>query len=196
METWNTLPLAAVIAGHLGRHDYLNARLTRMGEPTDAEIETALRVAGVGRYRDPMIVTVREAVNGAARRAGESAVTDGMATLVEAIVGEQITLRHNEGAASEYREPLLRWVAARRDDLEEGEAAGADLEAAEALAARPPVFLVAAVIDRIADEIRSAVTENIGELAMGDGSDLGRRAVRISGAAWRDAARAWVASRA
>ena len=76
------------------------------------------------------------------------------------------------------------------------ESIGADLEAAEALAARPPVFLVAAVIDRIADEIRSAVTENIGELAMGDGSDLGRRAVRISGAAWRDAARAWVASRA
>ena len=196
METWNNLPLADIVVGHLGRHDYLNERLTRMGEPTDAEIVTALRVAGVGRYRDPMIATVREAVNGAARRAGESSVTDGMATLVEAIVGEPITLRHNEGAASEYREPLLRWVAARRADLEEGEAAGADLEAAEALAERPPVFLVAVVIDRIADEIRDAVTENIGELAMGDGSDLGRQAVRISEAAWRDAARAWVASRA
>lgn len=196
MEAWQTLPLSEAPAA-LRRNRYLIERLASVGNPTDGEIITALRAAGVGRYGDPHLRTVEDAVLYATGGLmGSETIRQGMVALVEAVTGERVTLRPvlalNE---ADIREDLARWVDDRRDDLEDGADPGY-LEAAAALAERPPVFLAAMVITRIQDDIRSAVTDYIGELADGDGADLGRQAARIAKTAWREAAAAWVASRA
>ena len=194
MEPWQTIPLADAPRA-LYRYDGLNARLARMGDPTDAELVDGLRAAGVGRYCDPSVLTVRNAVSGAAG-VGSEPLRQGMTALVEAITGERVSIRRRlELSEADIREDLARWVDDRRADLEEGEDPCC-LDAAAALAERPPVFLVAMVVTRIQDEIRSSVTDYIGELADGDGADLGRQAARIAETAWREAAAAWVASRA
>jgi len=196
MDPWQTLPLSEAPAA-LRRNSYLSGQLAAVGSPTDGEILTALRVAGVGRYSDPMLCIVMQAVSGATGvTVSAEAVRQGMVALVEAVTGERVTLRRrvtlNE---ADIREDLARWVDDRRADLEDGEDPGY-LEAAAALAERPPMFLVAMTIGRIQDDIRIAVTDYIGELADGDGADLGRQAARIAETAWREAAAAWVASRA
>lgn len=194
MEPWQTLPLPAAPAA-LRRNGYLVERLAAVGSPTDGEILTGLRVGGVGRYSEPMFRTVDDAVFRATTVSVES-VRQGMSALVEAVTGLRVTFRRRlELSEAGFREDLARWVADRRVDLEEGEDPCC-LEAAAALAERPPMFLVAMVIGRIQDEVRSSVTDYIGELADGDGADLGRQAARIAEAAWREAAAAWVASRA
>lgn len=193
MEPWQTLPLAEAPRA-LVRYDGLNARLARMGDPTDAELVDGLRAAGVGRYSDPSVLTVRNAVSSAAG-VGSEPLRQGMSALVEAVTGERVSIRRRmDITEADIREDLARWVADRRADLEEDEDPSY-LEAAAALAERPPMFLVAATICRIQDEVRYAVTDYIGDLADGDGADLGRQAARIAETAWREAAQAWVAFR-
>lgn len=194
MEIWQTLPLADAPRA-LVRYDGLNARLARMGDPSDAELVDGLRAAGVGRYGDPTVLTVRNAVSGAAG-VGSEALRHGMVALVEAVTGERTTIRRRiDLTEADIREDLTRWVHDLRDDLDEDSDPAHTRWAAD-LAERPPVFLVAMVIGRIQDDVRSAVTDYIGELADGDGDDLGRQAARIAETAWREAAAAWVASRA
>ena len=196
MEAWQTLPIADAPAA-LRRNGYLIGRLAAVGSPTDGEILTGLRIAGVGRYSEPMLRTVEDAVlRAAGATVSAEAIRQGMSALVEAVTGERVTFRRRlELSEADIREDLARWVDDRRADLDEGEDPCC-LEAAAALAERPPVFLVAMVVTRIQDEIRSSVTDYIGELADGDGADLGRQAARIAETAWREAAAAWVASRA
>lgn len=196
MEAWQTLPLAAAPAA-LRRNGYLIERLASVGSPTDGELLTALRVAGVGRYSDPMLRTVEDVVLRATGvLVGSETIRQGMIALVEAVTGERVDLRRRpELSEAGFRADLTRWVDDRRADLEDGEDPDY-LDAAAALAERPPMFLVAMTVGRIQDDIRSAVTDYIGELADGDGADLGRQAARIAETAWREAAAAWVASRA
>lgn len=181
---------------------HADALVASAGNPTPDEVVAAMRAAEVGKYGDPMRDTLRRTVGDAFSTVGfhTRAVLSGMTALVEAILGERIDFRPtrwDEPLVDVFRRDLGHWVADRRADAEyDGEPSSWDLDAAAALVDRPPVLMVAATVNHIADRVRSAAFDAIGELGEGDGRDLGDAAKRASADAWRHAAKVWVASRA
>lgn len=172
------------------------------GNPTADEVILAMKATGIDRYFNPMRDTLRRTVGDVFNTVNgrHRAVLDGMTALVDAIIGEQIdfsTARWGEPPVDVVRRDLVKWLAERRADAEaDGDPSHWDIDAAAALADRPPILLVAATINRIADDIRAEAFNYIGSFADGDGSSIADASKRISAEAWRRSANLWVAARA
>jgi len=186
---WEFVQLSEA-AAHVPRH--MAAAFEAAGSPTRKEVALAMRAGGL--VEDPRRTVLVSALSDALQTAdNRRAVAAGMSALVEAILGARVEFdpKWSEPLADTVRRCLNEWI-----DGAEGAEGAWDLEAARDLADRPPILMVAATINRIADGVRSFAIDAVGELEFPDGGGIGNAARRISEQAWRHSAHVWVGARA